>query len=111
MVGPMVVPLPPGIDMTTMEALEKTVHLFEPRHFAVPFLAHSLGTLAGAYLAFILAATRRFPIAALVGAAFFAGGVAASSMIPVPVWFIVLDLVVAYFPMAYLGARLGVGTR
>ena len=33
----------------------------------------------------------------------FAGGVAASQMIPAPMWFIVVDLAGAYFPMAWLG--------
>jgi len=43
----------------------------------------------------------------VVGALFLAGGIAASFMIPAPTWFIVLDLVGAYIPMAWLGARIG----
>jgi hypothetical protein len=30
------------------------MHLFEPRHFIFPFLAHSLGTFAGAFVATLL---------------------------------------------------------
>lgn len=42
-----------------------------------------------------------------VGVVFLAGGVAAAFMIPAPVWFIALDLVGAYIPMAWLGIELG----
>ena len=33
-------------------------------------------------------------------------GISAVMMIPAPLWFNVLDLVVAYIPMAYLGGKL-----
>jgi hypothetical protein len=33
--------------------------------------------------------------------------VAASFLIPAPVWFIVLDLLAAYLPMAWLGIQIG----
>jgi uncharacterized RDD family membrane protein YckC len=106
-VTPSIVPPPPGVDVTDSEALRQSIHLFEPRHFAAPFLAHALGTLAGSFVAFVLAASSRSAIAYLIGAVFFAGGVAASIMIPAPLWFVALDLAVAYFPMSYLGKRLG----
>jgi hypothetical protein len=38
---------------------------------------------------------------------FFCGGVAASFMIPARAWFIVLDLLAACLPMAWLGTQLG----
>ena len=43
----------------------------------------------------------------IVGAFYLLGGIAASSMIPAPLWFIALDLVVAYIPMAWLALKLG----
>lgn len=107
MVGPSLAPPPPGVDVTNSEALRESIHLFEPRHFAAPFLAHALGTLAGSFVAYLLAGSRKWAIAYLVGAVFFAGGVAASSMIPAPVWFVAVDLVFAYLPMSFLGAGLG----
>ena len=45
------------------------------------------------------------------GVVFLLGGIAASFMIPAPAWFIVLDLVVAYLPMAWLAGRLGARLR
>jgi len=105
-VGSMVIPPPAGVDMTTAEGLQKGIALLEPRHFVFPFLAHALGTLAGAALAAALAKTHRLAMALVVGVVFLAGGIAAANMIPAPAWFIALDLVVAYLPTAWLGNSL-----
>jgi hypothetical protein len=103
MAGPALIPPPSGVDMTTTEGLQASIHLLEPRHFIMPFLAHALGTLAGALVGALLAASRRTIVAYAIGVMFLCGGIAASYMIPAPTWFIVLDLVVAYLPMAWLG--------
>ena len=73
----------------------------------MPFLAHAVGTFAGALAAFLIATTYRAPIAYVIGAVFLCGGVSASFMIPAPAWFIALDLLVAYLPMAWLAIRTG----
>lgn len=99
----MLIPLPPGVDLSTPEGLNAAMPLFEPKHFITPFLAHALGTLVGAAVAAVIGSGRRIIPAMVVGACFFAGGVAAVNMIPAPMWFNVTDLVLAYFPMAYLG--------
>ena len=101
------IPPPAGSDTATMEGLQASMHLFGPQHFVFPFLAHALGTLMGALVAARIAASRTLAVAMVVGALFFAGGVAAVAMLPAPLWFEALDLVVAYFPMAWLGWRLG----
>lgn len=106
-VGPHVIPPPPGMNTTTVESLTASMHLLEPRHFVFPFLAHALGTLAAALVCFLIAASRRSLLAYAVGVVSLAGGIAAASMIPAPPWFIVLDLVFAYLPMAWVGIRLG----
>ncbi len=101
--GPMVIPPPPGADMTTAEGLRAAMPLLEPKHFVMPFLAHALGTLAGALAGAALAVSHRARVAYAIGFVFLAGGIAASAMIPAPAWFIAVDLVVAYLPMAWLG--------
>jgi hypothetical protein len=106
MVGPTVIPPPPGVDVTQPESLAASMHLFEPRHFVFPFLAHALGTLAGAFVAYLMAGRRKQVHAWIVGTVFLAGGVAAARMIPAPTWFVVLDLLGAYLPMAWLGSVL-----
>ena len=49
--GPSIIPPPPGVDVTDPESLSASMHLFEARHFVVPFVAHALGTLVGAMAA------------------------------------------------------------
>ncbi|MFY2558669.1 hypothetical protein ACN469_13665 [Corallococcus terminator] len=105
--GPRVIPAPAGVDASNAESLAASIHLFEPKHFVFPFLAHALGTLAGALVAFLIAGSRRRVFAFAVGTLFLAGGIAASFMIPAPTWFIVSDIVVAYLPMAWLATRVG----
>ena len=105
--SPSLIAPPAGVDVTNAESLARSIHLFEPRHFVMPFLAHAVGTLAGALVAYLVAATYKAQLAYLIGALFLCGGVAASFMIPAPAWFIALDLLVAYLPMAWLATRLG----
>ena len=105
--SPSLIPPPAGVDVNSAESLSKAMHLFEPRHFVMPFLAHALGTLAGALAAYLIAATYKAPMAYVIGAVFLCGGVAASFMIPAPAWFIALDLLAAYLPMAWLGVQIG----
>lgn len=102
--GGSVVPAPAGAG--TMEGLAAAMHLFEPKHFVFPFLAHALGSLAGAALAAAIAPARKLACALGVGALFFLGGIAAVAMLPAPLWFEAVDLVAAYFPMAWLGWKL-----
>lgn len=103
MLGPSIIPPPSGVDVTDSASLAASIHLFEAKHFVVPFVAHAAGTLVGAMLTFVLAVSHRPNFAYLIGALFFAGGVSASFMIPAPKWFIGVDLVFAYFPMAWIG--------
>lgn len=101
-----VIPPPPGADFTTPEGLKSSMHLMQPKHFIFPFLAHALGTLAGAFIAALIAANNKMKFALGIGFFFMAGGIAAAFMIPSPAWFIVLDLALAYIPMARLGGKL-----
>ncbi len=106
-VGPMIVPPPAGVDVTAMESIRTSIHLFELKHFVAPFLAHAAGTLAGAFVAYLIAASHRQMISFIIGGVFLAGGIAAAFTIPAPGWFITVDLVAAYIPMAWIGIWLG----
>lgn len=101
--GPALIAPPPGADMTSAEGLKASMHLLEPRHFVMPFLAHAVGTLVGALVGAVSAVSHRAVVAYAIGITFLCGGIAASVMIPAPKWFIALDLVAAYLPMAWLG--------
>jgi hypothetical protein len=104
--GPALIPPPAGVDMTTAEGLQAGMQLLQPKHFVAPFLAHALGTLSGSFVAALIAVAHRQIAAYAIGCLFLAGGIAASRMIPAPTWFVTLDLVAAYIPMAWLGHRL-----
>ena len=101
-----IIPPPEGADVTTMEGLKASIHLFQPKNFIMPFLAHALGTLAGAFLAAYIAVSHKLNVALGIGILFLLGGIANVVMLPSPMWFNALDLVCAYIPMAYLGGKL-----
>lgn len=108
-IGPMVVPLPEGADNSTMESLRESMKLFAPINFLFPFLAHALGTLSGAFIAAKVAATRPMVYAIGIGVCFLMGGVMMVVSLGGPMWFNVIDLLLAYIPMGYLGGILGRG--
>ncbi|MGB0403906.1 MAG: hypothetical protein ACPGEG_07400 [Salibacteraceae bacterium] len=95
-----------GVDLNNMEQLAEAMSTAAPVHFLFPFLAHALGTLVGAALAGLIAATHKMKFSLAIGGLFFIGGVMVNYMIPGPLWFTSLDIIVAYLPMAYLGGRL-----
>lgn len=105
-IGPYIVPLPDGADVSTMENLRESMRLFTAANFLFPFLAHAVGTLVGAFLAAKLAVSHRMQFAIGIGVAFLIGGVVAAYLISAPVWFTVLDLVLAYLPMGIMGGIL-----
>lgn len=98
-----VIPLPEGSDPSTTEGLQAAILLYEPKHFLFPFLAHALGTLVGAFVAAKISPNYGFKLAMVVGLFYLAAGIYMVIILPSPLWFDILDLAVAYFPMAYLG--------
>lgn len=106
MISASVIPPPNGADVTTMEGLRASMHLFEPKHFLMPFLAHALGTFTGAFFAAKIAASHQMKFALLIGILFLAGGISNVILLPSPLWFSILDIAGAYIPMAYLAYKL-----
>jgi len=105
-IGPNIIPVPEGVDMTTPEGITAAMPLLSPQHFIFPFIAHALGTLAGAFFVGSLAANSWKILCLIIGAFFLVGGAMMVMMIPSPTWFTILDLVVAYIPMGLLGWKL-----
>jgi hypothetical protein len=106
-----IIPPPDGADVTTTEGLMASLHLFEPRHFIMPFLAHAIGTLAGALLTGLIAVSHRMKFAMGIGIFFLAGGIGNILMLPSPVWFTLIDLILAYLPAAYFGWKWAIRIR
>jgi hypothetical protein len=103
--GKIILP-PSGVDVMDVESLKSSIHLFEAKHFIFPFLAHALGTLAGAYIASKVVVKHKMKFALGVGVFFMIGGIVNIFMLPSPIWFAVLDLVCAYIPMGWLAGKL-----
>ena len=73
------------------------------KYFLFPFLAHSIGTLSGAFISSKLSKNYHIIIPIIVGLYFLSGGIYMVTILPAPIWFICLDLIVCYIPMALLG--------
>jgi hypothetical protein len=106
MISGSIIPPPAGADVTTMEGLKASMHLFEPKHFLMPWLAHALGTFVGAWLAARLATNHKMKFAWGIGVFFLIGGITDIVLLPSPTWFTIADAVGAYLPMAYLAGKL-----
>ena len=106
-IGGSIIPPPAGAVVTDVESLAQSMHLFEAKHFIFPFLAHAVGTLIGAIIAFKVAANNNLKLSLLVGGFFLIGGIMMVYSLPAPMWFNALDLIVAYIPMGWLGAKIG----
>lgn len=95
-----------GIDPNNFKELVKVMPTLDFKHFIFPFLAHALGTLLGVLVATIIAVNHKLKFAYGMGGFFLIGGIWASMVIPAPTWFVLTDLILAYIPMAWLGAKL-----
>ncbi|MBL7765067.1 MAG: hypothetical protein JNJ58_03165 [Chitinophagaceae bacterium] len=106
MISSSIIPPPEGADLKTMEGLKASMHLMEPKHFLMPFLAHALGTFVGALITALIAAKNKMTYAIAIGGWFLLGGIVNIFLLPSPLWFTCTDLILAYIPMAYLGGKL-----
>ena len=103
--GNILVPVEGG-DLSNMEDLKRIMPTFTYKNFIFPFLAHALGTLFGAFIAAYIAATHKTKFAFAIGGFFLIGGIAVNMMLPGPIWFEALDLLLAYIPMAFIGGKI-----
>ncbi len=103
-VGEWLMPIP-HVESGDLEALRLAMPDLELPYFIFPFLAHALGTAVGAFVAAKIAGSYKMIMALIIGGIFMIGGLTMAMMVNSPWWYNVLDLVFAYFPMAYLGAK------
>ena len=107
--GYAIIPPPAGFDMSTEAGFAAALQHFEPAHFIMPFLAHTIGTLVSAYIATKMLGTASAWI--LPSALFLVGGAMMIAEYPGPMWFNILDLALAYFPAGYVGYRMSGGQQ
>jgi hypothetical protein len=108
-IGSMLIPAPNGVDIENFESIKAHIHLYQPSQFLFPFIAHCIGTFITVWL-FMFIASTRYPIryVNMFGTLFFLCGVYMVYILPAPIWFNLLDLTIAYFPMAYLGYQFSI---
>jgi len=94
------------VDVNDMYALAEVMPTLDNEYFIFPFLAHALGTLAGATVAAFIAANHKIKFALAIGGLFLLGGIMVNYMLPGPKWFTILDIIAAYLPMAWLGGKI-----
>ncbi len=66
--------------------------------------SHWGGAMVGSALSMMIAPTKKIWPGVVIGGWFLIGGIANASMIPMPLWMMVLDLL-GYIPVAYLAAH------
>ena len=94
--GGMIVPMSETID--PMNAIN-----WDFKYFIFPFLAHSIGTLSGAFIVSKLSKKTHIIMPLIVGLYFLFGGLYMVTILPAPTWFVLLDIILCYIPMALLG--------
>ena len=97
--GGMILPMPETID--SMNAMN-----WDFKYFIFPFLAHSIGTLSGAFIVSKISRNSHIIMPLIVGLYFLSGGLYMVTILPAPTWFILLDIILCYIPMALFGWKI-----
>ena len=103
--GHTILPIP-NVDPNDIDAMADAMPTLEAIYFIFPFLAHALGTLVGAFIAYRIAATHKMKFALGIGFLFLLGGIAINMMLKGPLWFTIVDIALAYIPMAWVGGKI-----
>ena len=80
--------------------------MWEMKYFIFPFLAHAIGTFSAAFITAKFAASYHMIFAICIGIFFLSGGITMVFILPAPVWFVVVDLFLAYIPMGWFGWKI-----
>jgi len=100
------IPLPVGTDTSSMEGLAAAIPQFSPEHFVAPFAAHALGTLIGCIIALWIGTGPSFRLVLPISLFFLTGGIFMVYYLDAPLWFDIIDLVIAYLPMGWLATQI-----
>lgn len=107
--GGQIAPVPEGINIMDPESLKANIDRMPLLNLLIPIIAHALGTLVGAFIATKIAVSHKRRLAMIIGFFFLLGGIQMIMQIGGPLWFKIVDLVLAYLPMAWLGSNLAGG--
>jgi len=104
-VGHKVIPID-GVNMDDVEAMAQVMPTLDFQYFIFPFLGHAIGALIGALVAGFIAANNKMKFALAIGILFLLGGIVVNIMIKGPLWFTIVDIALAYIPMALIGGKI-----
>lgn len=98
-------PLPPGFDLSLADRETKGffMEMMPAGAFMMLLLAYTLGSFSGGIVSFVISENIQQPL--IVGGALTIGGIANMLMVPHPVWFAIVSLLV-YLPFAFAGGKL-----
>ncbi len=102
--GMKIFPYPEGFEFNTPEGMH-AFYTLPLKYYIFPFLAHAIGTLSGCLIALLFVRTYTTWVVYTIGSLFLVGGIMAVYMINAPWWFDVIDLTLAYIPMAWLATK------
>lgn len=103
-----VYPLPEGLDPNDFDAFKTHVeaHGLPTGALVMVLVAHAGGSFVSGFVCGLIARRSWYAAAIGLGILWTCGGIAMLMMLPSPVWFAILD-VVLYIPASVLGVRLG----
>lgn len=106
MLSPILTPPPEGMDVTNAASVKEHLHLIGPKYYIIPFIADAVGTLLGACFvaSFTLGSKLKWAIA--VGVFFMILGITNLVTMRSPMWFTIINMSLAFLPMAFLGYQL-----
>lgn len=96
----------PGVNPQNLVDLKISFPSLDFKYFIFPFLAHSIGTLSGAFITTQIAKKHQLLLSIIIGVLFLFGGIYMVFLLSGPVWFIISDLLIAYIPMAWFGFKI-----
>ena len=94
-----------GLDTQNMDSLAAIFPTLSAKYYIFPFLGHAIGTLVGALIAGVIS-FHKMRSALIVGVLFLIGGIVINYLITGPFWFIALDIIFAYIPMAWIAGKI-----
>jgi hypothetical protein len=93
-----IIPLPEGVDPNNLDSIQTHIHMYSWKH--------ALGTFVSAFIAAKIWLGNTMIPGYIFGLFFLIGGISMVYLIKSPIIPSLVDLVFAYLPMGWLGARL-----
>lgn len=107
MLGHVIYPPPAGIDFSDPESIRKVMGDLPFGSLVFVLMAWLIGTLVGTLIAGSIARKKERLFGSIVGGLLLVSGIANMVMIPHPVWFMIIGILV--FPIAaYLGSGMAI---